>query len=161
MMKRSKIISSIIVFLILLLGCKSAFNMKSEHKNLKKADQIFETNFSKNGNAFYYSIGTIGYKYIWTYSQRGTIDLTTIDLSGNIEQKGLNYSENWTTSADTDFEKLKCLEVLDGDVLKIKFKNGKNEIFNQFLIYDFKCLSEQNNPIIKHLIQDMKLLKIK
>lgn len=161
MIIKNKINNVLFILLTFLFGCKSTFNIKSESKNFKKAEKIFENKFDKNGNAFFYSIGTIGYKYIWTYSTQGTIDLTTVDLSGNIKQKEINSSENWTTSALTDFQGIQCFEVLDGNILKIKFKNDKNELFNQFLIYEFECLSKQNYPIIKQTIKDMKMLNIR
>ena len=147
--------------LFFIFGCGSTFNMKSENRNYEKAEQIFEDNFSKNGNAFLYSVGTIGPKYIWTHTDNEKIDLTVIDLSGKVQRKQISGQGNWTASAETKFEDLECPFVLDGDVLKIKFRNDEGRIFDQSLIHDFECLAEESQEVVKKTVEDMRFLKIK
>ena len=147
--------------LFFIFGCQSTFNMKSENKNFEKADQIFQDNFSKNGNAFLYSLGTIGPKYIWTHTDSNKIDLTIIDLSGKVQSKQINGQEDWTALAETKFEDLGCPYVLDGDVLKIKFRNDKGKIYDQSLIHDFECLNQQSQEVINRTVEEMRFLKIK
>lgn len=147
--------------LLFLVGCKSLVNQKSEAKNYKKAESIFEGYYAKNGNAFLYSVGTIGYKYIWTHSDGQKIDLTVIDLSGKIERKQVTGQENWTASTPTNFEELECPLILDGGMFNLKFKNREGNILNQSLLHKFECLEGQTQEVIKLMVKDLKLLSIK
>jgi hypothetical protein len=160
-MKKIRIEILFTLCLLLLVGCRSTFNMKSESKNFKTAQKIFDDNYSKNGNAFLYSVGTIGNKYIWTHSGNKKIDLVIIDLSGKVERKQFTNQENWTSSIQNELKELECLSVLDGDILKIKFMNDQGKIFEQSLIHKFECLSKQKDDLIYQIVKEIKLLGIR
>lgn len=151
---------SLVGCLVLLIGCKTTYNMKSENKNYEKAEKLFDSYFNENRNAFLYSVGTIGPKYVWTYDDQ-KITLTTIDISGKKKEKQLDNIQDWTGKSKTTFNEIDCPMVLDGDVLKIKFKNNKGDLFDQSLIYEFECLESKNQEVIKNTITGMKILKIK
>lgn len=160
-MKKNRIKILFTLCFLLLVGCRSISNMKSESKNFKTAEKIFDDNYNKNGNAFLYSVGTIGYKYIWTHSDNEKIDLTIIDLSGKLERKQLINQENWTSSIQNELKELECLTVLDSDVLNIKFMNDQGKKIEQSLIHKFECLSKQNDALIYQIVKEIKLLGIK
>jgi hypothetical protein len=135
--------------------------MKSENKNYQKAEKLFDNYFNEYHNAFLFSFGTIGPKYVWTHIDNQKIILTSIDISGKREEKQIDNIQDWTDNAKTNFNDLECPMILDGDVFKIKFKNNEGALFDQSLIYEFECLEKQNQEVIKNTITEMKVLKIK
>ena len=142
-----------------IIGCNSNFNIKTELNNYKKAENIFENYYNKNGNAFLYSIGTIGNKYIWSYFDNERVELTIVKLTGKKEIKEIINVKNWTNIIESNIENLPCPLVLDGDIIKFKFRNLKNKVFENTLAQDFECL--EKNKEIENIIKDIEMLKIK
>ena len=143
-----------------LFGCKTTYDIKSENKNYEKAEKLFDSYFNENGSAFLYSVGTIGPKYVWTYADQKII-LISIDISGKTGEKQIENIQDWTKESESTFNKIYCPMVLDGDILKIKFKNNKGDLFDQSLIYEFDCLKSKDHQVIKNTIEGMTILKIK
>ncbi len=150
-----------IVFVLLLVGCKTTINMKTEKQNGKKAERIFTANFAKNGNAFLYSVGTIGVKYIWTHLNDKELLLTVVNLNGKVEKKQINFKGDWLASTNLSIPKVDCPIIIDGSVLKIKIKNQKGEMLDETLLYEFVCLSDHKEGILGHLLNEMDQIKIR
>ena len=146
---------------LLTLGCMNTFNMNSEAKNYEKAEKLFDIYFSKNNNAFLFSSGTVGPKYVWTHLENQKIKLMIIDLKGHKEEQQINDIQNWTLNEISSFTEPDCPFILDGDLLKIRFKNNDGNTFDQTLIHEFECLKMQKQKVIKKAISEMNTLKIK
>ncbi|TXK47441.1 hypothetical protein FVR03_09600 [Pontibacter qinzhouensis] len=134
--------------------------MESDSRNFRKGEKLFAKYYEENGNAFMYSVGTVGYKYIWTITSSEII-MTSIDLKGKTDTLRVKSIGNWTQHSGVNFEEPNCSMVLDGDVLILKFKNEEGQELEKSLINEIDCLEKSNSPILVSVLNDMKSLKIK
>lgn len=156
-----KILFIATILIILTTQCKiQKLTLRKENKNFQTAKIIYNKYFKTNKNAFLFSIGTVGPKYIWTI-HADSIELTFINTNGHKTISVFKTINNWTLNNNLEYKEPDCLLELDGDVQMFKITKQNGSIIDKSLAYQTDCLEKSNDELFKAIFNDMKTMKIR
>lgn len=130
--------------------------MKLENRNFRKAEKIYERKFKSNHNSFLLSFGTIGNKYVWSFTQ-DYCETYKIPIKGWTKRNKIRHDSNWENLKEKSPPEIDCYVELDGDILMHKMRIG-DEIVEESFLYSYDCLKQVNDKYFKIIIDDYRKL---